>query len=83
MKTPITKESLLKFGMTLTEDPVIPMSKIITEGDEEVSIAVTRYFNCDQLALVINGVGQLLLDVKSIEDLEAIERLAPKFDSFI
>lgn len=84
MKTELTKESLLKFGMILTDDPVSPMSKKLeTGGDAEVHLSVTRYFNCDQLALVIYGVGQILLDVKCIEDLEYIEKLAPKFDSFI
>lgn len=81
--TPITKESLLKFGMHETLEPVAPMEKFISNGDEQVSIAVTRYFNVDQLALVINGVGQLLLNADCIEDLEVIERLAPKFDSFV
>jgi len=83
MKTEITKESLLKFGMRETLEPIVPMEKFLTNGDEEVSIAVTCYFNVDQIALVITGVGQLLLNVESIEDLEVIERLAPKFDSFV
>lgn len=83
MKTPITKESLLKFGMVLTDDPVSPMSKTITKGDEEISLSVTRYFNVDNIAIVINGVGQIILAVECIEDLEAIERMTPIFDSFV
>lgn len=75
MKTEITRKSLLKFGMRETLDPVVPMKKVIvTSGDEEVAIAVTRYFNVYHIALVIRGTGQLLLNAESIEDLEVIER---------
>jgi hypothetical protein len=83
MKTPITKESLLKFGMIETLDPGMPMSKVImTEGDEEICLAVTQYFNADNISIVIKGVGQILLAIECIEDLEAIERMMPVFDSF-
>lgn len=85
MKTEITKESLEKFGMVIDPDsPISPAKKVFVEndGDAKLTLAVTRYRNCDEFAIVIDGVGQIYLNINSIEDLEAVEKLISTFDSF-
>lgn len=76
MKTEITKDSLLAFGMAMTGDPVHPMSKTLGESEEgKLSIAVTRMYNIDQIALFMPDGGALYLGPASIEDLQAFEKM--------
>lgn len=80
MKTLITKESLLKYGMkevTGDEKLLIPMKKVLSKSDEdgtEMGICVTNLRNRNELCLLLPDGGCLYLWVKTIEELEAFEK---------
>lgn len=83
MKTKITKESLLKFGMVETNDPAIKLSKVlVNDGEVEMRLQLTWHRNSDEFTLYIDDYGLLYINATCIEDLEAIERLVSSFESF-
>lgn len=84
MKSTITKEQLLKWGMVITEDPVVPMKKVIgkSESDElgSMSIAVTMYTNTPIFSIILPDGGTLHLNPACIEDLKKIEELIVSYE---
>lgn len=82
MRTPITKESLIAYGMQETGDPVVPLKKIISVDEDDVpndddqphmAICVSRYRNADELTLSLPNAGLLYLNIGSIEELKTFE----------
>lgn len=81
MKTEITKESLEKFGMKLTNDPAVPMLKVLGDGNAgAITIAVSRYRNADELTIG-TGDGIFYLNIECIEDLEKLESMIASYES--
>lgn len=84
MKTPITKESLIAYGMKVNtgfEGHVFPMEKIISireddekEGIGHMSILINRSNNSDQLCLWLPDGACIYLAIDNIEQLEAFEK---------
>jgi hypothetical protein len=73
--TPITKESLIAFGMKATENPAVSLEKVLAEGEDgRLSIAVTHYRNVPEISLVMPGGHMLYIGVSSIDELQAFEK---------
>jgi len=80
----ITKDQLLEFGMVMTDNPAVPMKKVIGQSNtDELSdmlIAVTMYTNSPILAIILPDGGMLTLNPKTIKDLKKIEELIMTFE---
>jgi hypothetical protein len=75
----ITKETLLEFGMTITEAPlnlIIPMEKVLYQNAEggKLAICVTNFRNASELCLMVPGGHCIYINPKSIEDLKTFEQ---------
>jgi len=80
IKTPITKESLEKWGMKLTGDPGCPMDKVLGESEDgKISIGVVRYHNVDEFALSSQD-GIFYLNISCIEDLVKLESMLVSYE---
>lgn len=74
MKTSITKEQLIEFGMIPSIDRVIPYEKVIGEGEDgKLAICVTLERNIQEIALFMPDGAVLYLCPVSIEHLKMFE----------
>ena len=70
----ITKEQLIEYGFENSLDPIIPLRKIIGEGEEgELMLVVTHERNITELALSMPDGAILYLRPASIEHLKMFE----------
>ncbi len=83
METPITKESLLIYGMKPDHTGFFTLSKTIADanGDlDKMAIAVDHSRNVAQLCLALPDGSTLYLNVKSIEELQAFENCIQSYE---
>ncbi len=94
MKTPITKESLIEFGMVVTneEDPlrfIYPLEKVLTSENDpdnedavlKMSLVITNERNSSELALILPSGDTLFLGgIESIEELKIFEKAITSFE---
>ena len=84
----ITKESLISYGMKVTDDELFPLKKGIGITDEnedeedvgELAICVTVMRNESELCLSMPDGSLLYLNVESIEELVAFEKCIGSFE---
>lgn len=89
MKTPITFDSLVEFGMTAPTDGseiLFPLEKVLNENldvadGDKIAICVSRENNSHQLCLKLPGGDTLwLLGAEHIEELQVIEKCITSFE---
>lgn len=79
----MTKEDLLSNGWVLTNDPIFPITKCLTdkehedydEEDGELSLVVHYMRNIESFAISMPDGGLLDLNISSIDDLKFIEKM--------
>jgi guanylate kinase len=78
MKTAITKESLLEFGMIQKDSPIYPLEKVISVDDNpnegHISICVTHVRNTSELCLMMPDGACIYIGPESIEELKVFEK---------
>lgn len=79
----MTKEELKDFGMIEQDDPIILMTKDLSEENEEgekIALVVTRERNKPEIALIVPDGVLFLGGVKSVEDLKIIEACVTEWE---
>lgn len=82
MKSTITKEQLLEWGMINTIDPSTPLKKVLGESEEigELSIILTLHRNVQEFAISLPDGAMLMLNPLTIEDLKKIEEMLMSYE---
>lgn len=82
MKSPITKEQLLEWGMIETDDAVYPLKKLLGHNHEvgELSIVLTLERNSEEFAIILPDGASLVLNPLTIDDLKKIEELIYSYE---
>lgn len=80
----ITKESLIAFGMKEVGGEaraIFSMNKVISVGEDTMSICVTNVRNASELCLILPDGAFLYLKAESIEDLQRFEKCIGSYES--
>ena len=82
MKSPITKEQLIEWGMIETSDPIYPLEKILGESGEvgRLAIVLTLEKNSQNFAIKLPDGATLFINPLTIDDLKKLEELIYSYE---
>jgi hypothetical protein len=82
MKSTITKEQLLEWGMNHTTDPTTLLKKVLGESKEvgELAIILTIHNNVQAFAIALPDGAMLILNPLTIDDLKKIEEMLMSYE---
>lgn len=77
MKSKITKEQLIEWGMVETDHPAMPMKKVLGRNKEigEFSIGLSLHTNTEMFVINLPDGAMIILNPLTIEDLKKMEEL--------
>jgi len=81
MTTEITKERLIEFGMSISNDPTTYMEKTIGESDQgKLQIVLTGIYNTQNFALFLPDGGMLFINPTCMEHLRIFEGMIHSYE---